>query len=73
MEDGVVKREPLDLKRFQEVGKASILAWLNVMEAYLAVSNSLANAWVAMAKSYLESRVFQIEKEIITKLYFQPH
>lgn len=58
MEDGVVKCEPLDLKRFQEVGKASILAWLNVLEAYLAVGNSLENAWVAMAKSYLESRVW---------------
>ena len=44
MEDGVVKCEPLDLKRFQEVGKASILAWLTVLEAYLAVGNSLANA-----------------------------
>lgn len=58
MEDGVVKCEPLDLERFQEVGKASILAWLNVMEAYLAVGNSLANAWVVMAETYLEIRVW---------------
>lgn len=58
MEDGVVKCEPINLERFQEVKKASILAWLNVMEAYLAVGNSLANAWVVMPETYLEIRVW---------------
>lgn len=66
----MVKSEPLDLERSQE-RKASILAWLNLMEGYLAVGNSLANVWYAMAKTCLESRVWPNSQEIITKLCFQ--
>lgn len=43
MKDGVVKCKPLDMERFQEMGKTFVLPWLDMMGAYVAAGNSPIN------------------------------